>query len=113
MPHPVFTAGHTALITGAASGIGLAIAQLCAGHGMKVALFDNNLENLALAKATLGAEADTEAYTIDVADRERWRQLQVEIGQRFGQVNLLVLNAGAAPQGGWDDVDHFHKVRAP
>ena len=78
---------------------------------MKLALVDNNKETLAVARSTLESDVDAEIFIADVADLERWKKLKVEIGQRFGAIHFLVLNAGTAARGGWEDVEHFHKVR--
>lgn len=113
MPHPVFGSTSTALITGAASGIGLAIAQFCARHGMKLALVDKRLETLATAKSALGAEVEAETFVADVSKLEDWRELKVAVGKRFGGVHFLVLNAGIGEKGcGWEDVAYFHRVRS-
>lgn len=102
--HPVFKAGNTALITGAASGIGLAVAHLCKNQGMKLALVDNNTHLLSEAKKQLSG--DTETYPMDVSKIEEWRGLR----ERVGRVDFLMLNAGIGVKGGWDDVEYFHKV---
>lgn len=103
-PHPVFKAGNTALITGAASGIGLAVAHLCKNQGMKLALVDNNTHLLSEAKKQLSG--DTETYPMDVSKIEEWRGLR----ERVGRVDFLMLNAGIGVKGGWDDIEYFHKV---
>ncbi|KAI4127781.1 MAG: hypothetical protein LQ347_004459, partial [Umbilicaria vellea] len=82
-PHPVFKAGNTALITGAASGIGLAVAQLCRKHGMNLALVDNNSQNLDQAKKSLAAdragEVQIEGYCMDVSKIEEWKDLREKV----------------------------------
>ncbi len=103
--HPVFRAGATALITGGASGIGLAVAHLCKSHGMNVALVDNNAALLSAAKTALAG--DTQTYTVDVSKRDEWQALR----EKVREVDFLMLNAGIGLNGDWEDVDYFHKVR--
>lgn len=110
---PVFAAGSTALITGGASGVGLAVAQLCRRHGMKLALVDNNKENLALAAKSVGSAAQTETYDVDVSKLDQWEALKSKVTGSFGGVDMLVLNAGTSAQGGWESNEYFHKVRLP
>jgi NAD(P)-dependent dehydrogenase (short-subunit alcohol dehydrogenase family) len=105
----VFAAGNTALITGGASGIGLAVAQLCRKHGMRVAVVDYNKEALAKAKETLQS-SDVEAYDIDVSKLEQWKGLKESVEKRFGTVDFLMLNAGIGLRGTWGDDDYFQKV---
>ena len=54
----VFRSGSKALITGGASGIGLAVAQSCLKHGMRVSIVDFNQETLDLAKSNLKGEVE-------------------------------------------------------
>ena len=110
MPHPVFSKSSTALITGGSSGIGLAIGHLCAKHGMKLAIADINPETLATAKSSFQQDAEVETYNVDVSSTDAWKKLKIEVGRRFGGINLLVLNAGVGPKSGFDDVEPFHKV---
>ena len=113
---------NTALITGAASGVGFATANLCRNQGMHLALLDINAENLQKAKAEL-AELNpglkTEAYVLDVADRAKWDEIVGQVSSVFGGVDLVMLNAGASykPQSQqegrlkpWSDVDYWKKV---
>jgi NAD(P)-dependent dehydrogenase (short-subunit alcohol dehydrogenase family) len=111
-PVSVFTAGKTSLITGGASGIGLAVAQLCRKHGMKVAIVDNNTEYLEKAKEILGS-TDVEAYKLDVSKMEQWADLKEKVQSKFGKIDLLMLNAGIGLKGTWGDSEYFHKVRSP
>ena len=108
--HPVFKAGNTALITGAASGIGLAVAKLCHKHGMKLALIDRNKETLSQAHAQFNNAPDVRPYSMDVSRLDEWSDLRAKVEMDFGQVNFLMLNAGIGLKSGWEDVEYFHKV---
>ena len=109
-PNSVFAAGNTALITGAASGIGFAVAQLCKKHGMKLALVDINSTHLANAKKEIGAQEDVETYDVDVSKPDQWSSLKEKVNQKFGSIDLLLLNAGVGGQGTWGNAEYFHKV---
>ncbi|KAJ5086164.1 hypothetical protein N7532_010935 [Penicillium argentinense] len=87
----------TALITGAASGVGFAVAKFCRSKDMHLVLLDIDQENLAKAKAVL-SEANprliTEAYVLDVADAALWKETTRQILQIVLEIDLVVLNAG-------------------
>lgn len=109
--HPVLQAGNTALITGAASGVGLAVAKLCVKHGMKLALVDNNEAALKEVQSSVFRDSvDAKIYSIDVSQIEQWKDLRVKVEMDFGQISFLVLNAGIAQNSVWDDTQYFHNV---
>jgi len=111
MAVPVFKSGNTALITGGASGIGLALAKKCRSYGMKVAIVDNNTEYLDSAKKSVGGEREgIETFAMDVCKLEDWGVLKAKVEQRFGRVDLLSLNAGIGLKSSWEDVAYFHKI---
>lgn len=105
----VFASGSTALITGAASGIGLAIAQLCHSKGMNVVLVDVNAQALEAAKSTLSGDAIL-THVLDVSVLEDWNKLKQTVESKFGSVELLVLNAGRGVKGGFGDEEHFRST---
>lgn len=107
----VFTPGSTALITGGASGVGLAIAKLCRSKGMKLLLVDRNAEALEKAKAEIGS-SDVATSVLDVSKLEGWASLRDQAAKTFGSIELLVLNAGVGGRGTWGDNDYFRNVRA-
>ncbi|PFH57183.1 hypothetical protein XA68_15412 [Ophiocordyceps unilateralis] len=102
----VFAAGSTALITGAASGIGLAIAKLCREKGMRVCLVDRDTDALQKAKGELPGK-DVLTTVADVSKPASWAALKDDVTEAFGSVELLVLNAGMAAKGGWGDDEYF------
>lgn len=82
-----------ALVTGAASGIGLATARRFATEGATVVLADRNAERLAPALASLDGSGH-EDIVLDVTDEAGWIALADRIDNRFGQLDILVNNAG-------------------
>jgi NADP-dependent 3-hydroxy acid dehydrogenase YdfG len=100
----IFRPSARALITGGASGIGYAIAELCLKHSMKVTIADFNQETLDLAQKTL--KGDVKCIKTDVGERSDWEKLKQEVGE----VDFLMLNAGVGGQGTWGDEDYFDKV---
>jgi NAD(P)-dependent dehydrogenase (short-subunit alcohol dehydrogenase family) len=89
-PHPVFERGKTALITGGASGIGLALASKCARYGMRVVIVDNNGSNLSSAKSSI--RGDVATVEMDVSKVEDFEKLKSKVAKEFGGVFLLVLS---------------------
>ncbi|KAI1820893.1 hypothetical protein F4861DRAFT_33560 [Xylaria intraflava] len=107
----IYSGQNTAVITGGASGIGLAIAKKCIGHGMRVLIADLNEKNLAAAKSALGNGAST--VQIDVGKFEEWTALREKVIKEFGgQINLLALNAGTQVPTSFEDENptNFQKV---
>jgi NAD(P)-dependent dehydrogenase (short-subunit alcohol dehydrogenase family) len=89
--------GRVAVITGAGSGIGRALALELAGRGARLALSDVNAVAVADSAAScekLGVQA--KGYVLDVADRQAVHAHADEVVADFGQVNLVVNNAGVA-----------------
>ncbi|KAL4908280.1 hypothetical protein BDW74DRAFT_147187 [Aspergillus multicolor] len=92
----VLQAKKTALITGAASGIGFAVAKLCRSRGMHLALLDIDAANLPKAKEVLAStdsSLKTEAYTIDVGDKAQWANVAAQVQSTFETLDLVLLNA--------------------
>ncbi|MGW2639681.1 SDR family NAD(P)-dependent oxidoreductase [Streptomyces sp. NPDC001348] len=89
------TEGQVAVVTGAASGIGLAMARRFAAEGLKVVLAD--VEEAALDKAAgdLRADgADVRARVVDVGVREQVLDLADSVYEAYGAVHVLCNNAG-------------------
>jgi NADP-dependent 3-hydroxy acid dehydrogenase YdfG len=96
--------GRTAVITGAASGMGLAMAECFAREGMNIVLAD--VEKGALREAAARIESlgvSALAVPTDVSDESEMDHLASATGERFGAVDLLCLNAGVS--GGAGPVD--------
>jgi NAD(P)-dependent dehydrogenase (short-subunit alcohol dehydrogenase family) len=89
-------AGSVAAITGAAGGIGFALAQEAARRGMAVAISDVRDDALELAREQLAAMGgEVLATHADVTKSADVEALAAKVVARFGKVNLLINNAGA------------------
>ncbi|KAF8333570.1 uncharacterized protein EI90DRAFT_3121904 [Cantharellus anzutake] len=89
-------AGRTAVITGAASGIGLAAAKKFAQHGLQVCLADIDLDRLLQAEAEVAeiiGKENTLAVPTDVSRLDQVEHLRDEVFKKFGQANVLMNNA--------------------
>ncbi len=91
-------AGKVAIVTGASSGIGLAVAQRLAAEGAKVALVARTKSKLEEVAASLGAE-NAAAFPLDVADFAALAALPKAVVDRFGGLDILVNNAGLNHRG--------------
>ncbi len=98
MKHPALNEGAVAVITGAASGIGLATAQALSRRGLSVVLADLEMEKLRDAAATLGGP--TLCQAVDVSDPEAAAALADASFTEFGRVDLLMNNAARRVAGG-------------
>lgn len=88
-------ANQVAVITGASSGIGLALAKALAGEGCKVGLIARRHEQLAALAQEIVAAGGTAAFApADVAQREPTLAAIHEIASKLGPVDLLIANAG-------------------
>ena len=93
-------AGKRAIVTGAASGIGLATAQRFVAEGARVAAADVNAE--ALAEVLGDADPSGEqlrTFVVDVADRAAVESVLGEAGEWLGGVDILVNSAGTIGEG--------------
>jgi NAD(P)-dependent dehydrogenase (short-subunit alcohol dehydrogenase family) len=102
--HPALAPNRVAVITGAASGIGLAASAKFAALGMKVCMADANRRALEAAAAKLRATAarpdDVRSFTVDVSNFDDVERLKTSVYEAFGEVALLMNNAGIGGGGG-------------
>lgn len=99
--------GRVAVITGGASGIGLATARRLAREGMKIVLADIEADPLATAQREVsGLGTDVLAVPTDVGDLEQVRALADRTFEHFGRADLIFNNAGIALNGAIQDMTH-------
>ncbi|TNE41156.1 MAG: SDR family oxidoreductase [Alphaproteobacteria bacterium] len=90
-------AGKTALVTGAASGMGRATAHLFADEGANIAVTDINEEGVAkVVKEIKDAGGSAEGWVLDVTNDENIRDVVARIAETFGGLDILINNAGFA-----------------
>ena len=92
--------GRTALITGAGSGLGKAIASLFAREGARVIINDLNRDAAQAVVASLGSASErSSAIAADVSDSAAVRAMFAQVKERFGGLDILVNNAGIGETG--------------
>jgi NAD(P)-dependent dehydrogenase (short-subunit alcohol dehydrogenase family) len=104
--------GKTAVVTGAARGIGASLAAELARRGADVALVGLEPEQLSATAQACSQYARARAWVADVTDRERVSAVAAEVAAHFGQVDIVVANAGIAIGGPFGDADpaEFERV---
>lgn len=88
--------GRTAIVTGAARGIGLACVQRLLASGARCALWDIDPKALEAARTTLQGQGEIETTAVDITNPEAVRSALEICIQRFGSADILVNNAGIA-----------------
>ena len=104
--------GQVAIITGGASGIGLAATRLIAQDGAKVIILDRDAETAASSCEQLVNEGlDVTAMIADISDQEAVESLSAAVLAEFGRLDILVNNAGinAAAMPLWETPPEIYK----
>ena len=111
MQHPALAAGRVAVVTGGASGIGLAAAERFAAMGMRLCLADVDAAALEAAVASLSDVTEVIGVPTDVSRLEDVARLKDRAYERFGEVAVLMNNAGregggalSAPTARWHEI---------
>jgi len=118
MADDVLIPGTTAVVTGGASGIGLAAASRFAGAGLRVVIADLGAERLASAAETVvarapGGASDVMTKETDVSRIEDLRRLEAAVDERFGGADILMNNAGIQPGSGmFGPPDNWQRILA-
>ena len=99
---PGRVAGKIALVTGAAQGLGEAIARMLVREGVRVALTDINGPKVREVADLLGEDAL--ALEHDVTQESQWNAVLVQAVSHFGGLHILVNNAGVASLGSVEDI---------
>ncbi len=107
--------GNVAVVTGAASGIGLAICEQLAQANVHVLMTDRNPEALAEAAPVVRASskgAEIETLAVDVCDPDAVEAAATRAVERFGALHIAVNNAGVVNRGlSWElSLDEWHRV---
>ena len=112
--HATLTKGSVAVVTGGASGIGLAAVHKFASLGLKVCVVDLGGEILDAAQAALRTEGhDVLAVACDVANRTEMKALAATVAQNLGPVSVLMNNAGIQPGSTiFDDLGNWDRILA-
>jgi 3-oxoacyl-[acyl-carrier protein] reductase len=96
----------TALVTGAAQGVGLGIARELCRAGLKVALTDVDGGSAARSATDLAGQGyETFALPLDVTTSDDWSRAARAVAERWGGLDVLVNNAGISPRGTVESTD--------
>ena len=97
--------GGVAVVTGAGSGIGRALAHRLAREKMSLALADVDVGGLqGTAEQIADSKIVVSTHVVDVSDARRMEEFASEVVQRHGRVTLLINNAGVALIGNFEEV---------
>jgi ketoreductase len=97
--------GKTAIVTGATSGIGLAVTELLAGQGHRVYLCARDADNVTLTVKQLREKGyEVDGGTCDVRSGEEIREFVASAARRYGDIDILVNNAGRSGGGVTADI---------
>jgi NAD(P)-dependent dehydrogenase (short-subunit alcohol dehydrogenase family) len=96
--------GKVAVVTGGASGIGLALANRFAAEGMKLVLADVEGDALASAAAGLASSAEVVTVVADVSKVEQVEEIRRSALEAFGAVHVVCNNAGVGSGGAFESV---------
>jgi ketoreductase len=97
---------RTAIVTGATSGIGLAVTEMLARQGNRVYICARNADNVALTvKQLRAADFDVDGIACDVRSPEAIRTFVTSAVERFGTIDVLVNNAGRSGGGVTAEID--------
>ncbi|MCJ7451246.1 MAG: SDR family oxidoreductase [Steroidobacteraceae bacterium] len=94
-----YFSGKVAVVTGAGSGIGRALAQQLAASGARLALSDINETGLAETMKSLPAGADARSYLVDVSSRQAVFAHADDVKRDFGTAHIVINNAGTTVVG--------------
>lgn len=105
MSHSALTRGAVAVVTGGASGIGLAASKRFAELGLRVCIADRDADRIAhavkdIAGSSPNGAQDVFGFETDVSDIDDVQRLHAAVIERFGGVDVLMNNAGIQPGSG-------------
>lgn len=99
-----FISSAVAVVTGAASGIGRALAQQLSAAGSALAIADIDEKGLAETASSLSGKTAVSTHVLDVSDEEAVKSFADDVIARHGRVTLLINNAGVALIGTFEEI---------
>lgn len=99
-------AGRIALVTGASSGIGEAVALALAREGVRLAVAARRMDRLAdiAEKASAAGAREAKAFAVDLTDAASVAAMLVQVGASVGEIDILVANGGGPKAGTYEQL---------